>query len=393
MKVLIVGAGIAGPTLAYWLVRSGHEPTLVERSPSPRRGGYVIDFWGAGFDVAERMGIVPDLLEKGYRVQELREVTGTGRVRSRFDPRPVLDSLGGRYVSIPRSDLAAAILAALGGKVETLFGDTVQQLHDDGSWVRVMFASGMEREFDLVVGADGLHSRVRSLTFGPEAQFERRMGISVAAFEVAGYRPREELMAVTHTVVGAQALRFTVRDDATMFFFSFRHSGEAPDGDVDAQQAFLRRRLGRMGWEVPRILDQMPAADAFYFDSASQILMPSWARGRIALIGDAAAGPSLLSGQGSALAMIEAYVLAAELQRAAGRHAQAFAAYQARLGPLVRRKQDAARRLGVAFAPRNRAELALRNSAVGFMGIPVIAKAVMGRSLRDPLQLPVLPAG
>ncbi|HXF03745.1 MAG TPA: FAD-dependent monooxygenase, partial [Arthrobacter sp.] len=173
MRVLIVGAGIAGPTLAYWLRHAGHEPTLVEQAPRLRRGGYLVDFWGSGFDVADRMGIVPRLMADGYRVRELREVTASGRRIAHLDPRHVIGGAGGRYVSIGRSDLAAALYDALDGEVETIFGDTVQALDDDGGRVRVEFARGAPREFDLVVGADGLHSRVRALAFGPEEEFER----------------------------------------------------------------------------------------------------------------------------------------------------------------------------------------------------------------------------
>ncbi|UJP10159.1 FAD-binding domain [Microbacterium sp. KUDC0406] len=392
MRILIVGAGIAGPTLAYWLARTGHEPTIVERAPQLREGGYVVDFWGTGYDVAERMGIVPRLLDEGYRFRELREVDSRGRRVSHLDPLRLIDAAHGRYVSIARSDLARAIYDAVPGGVETIFDDTVTQLHDDGHRVQVEFLHAPPREFDLVIGADGLHSRVRTLSFDPEQQVERYLGITVAAFDIPGYRPRDELVAVTHTEVGAQALRIALRDDSTMVCFMFRHEGDLPLDDVEAQQTLLRGRLGGMGWEVPEILDRMQAAGTFYMDRASQIRLPTWSHGRIALVGDAAACPSLLAGQGSALAMVEAYVLAMALQDAQGDHAAAFAAWEQRLAAVVRGKQDAAIGLGAAFAPRNRMQLWLRNGVLGLMGIPFIANLAMGRSLRDPIDLPPVPA-
>ena len=390
MRVLIVGAGIAGPTLAYWLQRLGHQPTVVERAPELRRGGYLVDFWGAGFDVAERMGIVPELRRSGYHLLEARAVGRDGRRIASFEPSAFVGS-GDRYVTIARSDLASAVYEALDGRVETVFDDTVEAIDDDGDRVHVTFRSGTRRDFDLVVGADGLHSRVRLLAFGPQERFENHLGIVVAAFDIAGYRPRDEHVAVMHADVGFQVLRLSLREDVTMFLVTLRDSGNVPLDSPREQQALLRRRLADAGWETPAILDAMAEARTFYFDRVSQIRMPSWSRGRVALVGDAAACPSLLAGQGSALAMVEAYVLAAELASTDGDHAAAFARYHTRLAPLLRSKQDAAKGLGLAFAPRNHVQLAVRNTVIRLLGLPRVPNLVMGRSLRDAVELPALP--
>lgn len=390
MKVLIVGAGIAGPTLAYWLLQTGHEVTLVERAPQLRRGGYVVDFWGAGFDVAERMGIVANLHRRGYVFKQVRVVDGNGRRVASLRPPAILGN-SGRYVTIARSDLAAVIYDALDGAAELILDDSVQSLTDEGNRVRVTFERGQSRDFDLVVGADGLHSRVRRLAFGSDEQFERYLGIVVAAFEVKGYRPRDELVAMMHAEVGFQVLRVSLRDDVTLFLLSVRHDGTVPAEDRAAQQDLLRRALAGSEWETPAILEVMPGAQTFYFDRVSQIRMPSWTRGRVALVGDAAACPSFLAGQGSALAMVGSYTLAAELSRG-GDHTEAFARYQRRLDPLLRSKQDAAIGLGLAFAPRNRFELFTRNSVMKLMGLPKVADMVMGRSFYDKVELPTIAA-
>jgi 2-polyprenyl-6-methoxyphenol hydroxylase-like FAD-dependent oxidoreductase len=390
MQVLIVGAGVAGPALAYWLQRLGHQPTVIEWAPELRRGGYLVDFWGAGFDVAERMGIVPELRRRGYLLREARAVDRDGRRIASFEPSRFVGS-GDRYVTLARSDLAAAVYGALDGRVETVLGDTVDAIEDDGDRVHVTFRSGNRRAFDLVVGADGLHSRVRLLAFGPQERFEHHLGIVVAAFDVAGYRPRDELVAVMHADAGFQLLRLSLREDTTMFLVTLRDGGGVPLDSPGEQQALLRRRLGDAGWETPAILDAMAEARTFYFDRVSQVRLPSWSRGRVALVGDAASCPSLLAGQGSALAMVEAYVLAVELARSGGDHVAAFARYQARLAPLLRSKQDAARGLGLAFAPRGRVQLAVRNTVMRMLGLPRIPDLVMGRSLRDAVELPALP--
>jgi 2-polyprenyl-6-methoxyphenol hydroxylase-like FAD-dependent oxidoreductase len=385
-----VGAGIAGPTLAYWLLRAGHETTLVERAPERRRGGYLVDFWGAGFDVAERMDIVPELRRRGYVFTEARAVDRDGHRVASFKPSAIFGATQ-QYLSIARSDLAAVIYDALDSAAELILDDTVQALVDDGERVRVRFESGQVRDFDLVVGADGLHSRVRRLAFGPDQAYEKYLGIVVAAFEAEGYHPRDELIAMMHAEVGFQAVRVSLRDDHTLFLLTVRHDGPVPEDDRAAQEALLRTRLAGKGWETSAMLDVMPQAITFYFDSVSQIRMPSWTRGRVALVGDAAACPSFLAGQGSALAMVESYTLAAELFRCTD-HSKAFARYEERLAPLLRSKQDAAVGLGLAFAPKSTLQLLVRNTVMRLMGLPKVADLAMGKSFRDAVELPTFAA-
>ncbi|MGA0569066.1 FAD-binding domain [Rathayibacter sp. KR2-224] len=388
MKVLIVGAGIAGPTLAFWLNRSGHEITIVEHATELRSGGYLIDFWGAGFDVAQRMGIVPELRPHGYVFTEARAIDRNGRKIASFNPEAVIES-NKRYMSIPRTDLASVIYDSLGGEVELILGDTVHDLANDGGCVRVTFESGSTRDFDLVFGADGLHSRVRRLAFGPDEQFEKYLGLVVAAFDAERYPQRDELIALMYAEIGFQAIRLSFRDDATLLLFTVRHDGHVPV-ERAAQESLLREKLGGMGWEVPEMLAVMPHAKNFYFDTASQIRMPSWSTGRIALVGDAGAGPSFLAGQGSALAMVEGYTLAAELARTSD-YREAFARYEERLAPLVRSKQAGAQGLGLAFAPKNRFQLGVRNTVLKMMGLPKVPDIAMGRSFHDRVELPSFP--
>jgi 2-polyprenyl-6-methoxyphenol hydroxylase-like FAD-dependent oxidoreductase len=390
VRVVINGAGIAGPALAYWLTKAGHEPLLVEASPGPRRGGYVIDFWGVGYDVAEKMGLAPRIQELGYQVKEVRFVDRRGRTRGGF-PVDVFGRLtAGRYTSLRRADLAAAIFAALGGKVETLFGDSVAGVEETGRGVRVRFDRAPPREADLVIGADGLHSRVRRLAFGPEAAAEVSLGYHVAAFDVEGYRPRDELVYVGYAVPGRQVSRFTMRQDRTVFLFVFRDeylSAERPSNEQE-RKSVLARVFADVGWECPRILAAMANVGDIYFDSVSQIRMDRWAKGRTALVGDAAACVSLLAGEGAGLAMAEAYVLAGELCTCGGDHGAAFARYQRRMMPLIKRKQKTASRFASSFAPKSAFGITARNLIMRLLRFPSVAEFLFAADLRDEVELP-----
>lgn len=392
MRVLISGAGIAGPTLAHWLTRYGMTATLVEQASSLRAGGYVIDFWGAGFEIATRMGLAPALLQAGYQVREVRVVNRNGRRVSGFPVRAVARAMGDRFTSLPRGDLAAAIFGTIVNRVETLFDDSIERIEQCTNDVRVTFHRHPSRTFDLVVGADGLHSRLRQLLFGPEIRFERYLGIKVAAFEVGGYRPRDELAYVMYTEVGQQVSRFALRNDRTLFLFIFADPEPAIPSEIRGQKDVLRKRFGGSGWECPRILDALDGTNDLYFDRVSQIHINqaenSWSKGRVTLLGDAAFCVSLLGGQGSALAMVAAYILAGELHRSTGNHDEAFARYQRLFGPFVSMKQRAARRSAGAFAPKSRTSLFIRNQVFRLLSVSSIAELIAGREFLDRIALP-----
>ena len=390
MRIIINGVGIAGPTLAYWLRKAGHEVVLVEEAPQLRSGGYVIDFWGLGYDIAEKMGLIPRIRELGYQVREVRFVDRHGRRSGGFSVDVFGRLTHGRFTSLRRSDLAATIYQALDGQVETIFGDSVASVEDAGQHVRVSFDHAAPREADLVIGADGLHSRVRQLAFGPEAEFEVSLGYHVAAFEVEGYRPRDELVYVSHGVPGRQVSRFSMRDDKTLFLFVFRDE-YLPASSLSTEQerkSALRSVFAEVGWECPQILAAMENVSGIYFDRVSQIRMDRWTTGRTALIGDAAACVSLLAGEGTGLAMAEAYVLAGELRVCGGDHSAAFARYQERMMPFLKRKQKSAAKFASSFAPKSALGITFRNLVTRLMGLPFVADFFIGRDLRDIVALP-----
>ncbi|WP_431324848.1 FAD-binding domain [Rhizobium sp. YTU87027] len=390
MKVAINGTGIAGSTLAYWLYRYGHEPVLIEQAAGPRSGGYIVDFWGHGYDVATMMGIVPRLRESGYRVKEVRFVGSDGRRRGGFSTDVITRTLNSGFVSLRRSDLASAIYATIDGKVETIFGDSITTIDDDAHGLHIGFGHHASRRFDLVVGADGLHSRVRELRFGREEQFEFYLGYKVAAFELLGYRRRDELTYVSYAEPGRQISRFSMRDDRTLFLFVYRdpNPGHGIPATNAGRKAALRDAFGNVGWECPRILKAMEGAGEIYFDRVSQIRMNNWTKGRTVLIGDAAACVSLLAGEGSGLAMTEAYVLAGEFACARDNALAGLEHYQMRLMPLLQDKQKAASRFASSFVPKTGFGIALRNCLSSLMVLPPVADLLLGRQLQDDFSLP-----
>ena len=295
---------------------------------------------------------------------------------------------GGRYITLGRSDLSKLIYDRISGSCEIIFGDSITSLGETHGAVRVEFEYGGERRFDLVIGADGLHSRVRKLVFGAQDRYEKDLGYRVAAFETTGYRPRDELVYITHGAPGRQVGRFTLHNDRTLFLFIFAGRSDPEAHGVAEQKKILRKAFEGDGWELPGILAALDACNDLYFDRVSQIRMEAWSRGRVALVGDAAFCVSLLAGQGSALAMTAAYVLAGELATSPNRPQEAFRRYEDRLRAFIHAKQQAAERFAAAFVPKTRLGVFFRNQVLKAFRVPAIARIAIGRDIRDQLELP-----
>jgi 2-polyprenyl-6-methoxyphenol hydroxylase-like FAD-dependent oxidoreductase len=339
-RVLILGASIAGPTLAWWLCRSGFTPTVVEQTPALRAGlgGHAVDLFGPAVDVAEWMGVLPQVLAARTRTERVT-IERPGKPPVEVDLGRLVAGISERHVEIMRGELASILYQASRDDVEYRFGDTIRTLHQDGDAVEVGFEHGPPRRFGLVVGADGLHSGVRRLVFGEEAPLRHWLGGYLGVFSLPNYRGLDGRM-VAYSAPGRTAAMYPVRQTGqARALFLFRAAAELHHDhrDLDQQRRLLREAFAEDAWEVPRLFAALEQADDFYFDSISQIRMPSWSSGRVTLVGDAGYSPGPAVGGGTALAVVGAYILAGELRAAGGDPATAFRSYESRMGEVVRR--------------------------------------------------------
>jgi 2-polyprenyl-6-methoxyphenol hydroxylase-like FAD-dependent oxidoreductase len=295
-----------------------------------------------------------------------------------------------RFTSVARGDLAKVIYESVRQDVETVFGDAVVSIEETGEEIVVGLAGGARRQFDLLVGADGLHSGVRKLLWGPQEKFERRLGYHVAAFDAQGYPHRDDNTYVSYAEPGLSVSRFAMRDERTLFLLVFddAHFVGPEPASVAERKSTLHAVFEKCGWETAEVLRALDGVEEVYFDRVSQIEAPSWSKGRTVLIGDAAACPSLLAGEGVGLAMTEAYVLAGELHRARGDVGAAFRSYESRLRTFIEGKQKSARAFATSFAPRTAFGIWLRNVATKLLVIPPMADLLIGGSVRDKFDLP-----
>ncbi|MFE1934004.1 FAD-dependent monooxygenase [Streptomyces sp. NPDC059474] len=361
--VLISGASIAGPALAYWLHRSGCAVTVVEKAGALRAGGYPIDIRGTAIEVVRRMGILPRLRDAHIDSRRCTFLDADGGEVASLNPSAVAGGVEGQDLEVRRGDLAASLYGKVRDDVEFLFGDSIDTLDESGQGFDVMFRSGQRRTFDLVIGADGMHSATRKALFGPEEQFHRYLGYCFAIFTMPNTFGLSREVMMWNTPGKAAALYAVGDNDEVHAFLTF-HRPEPPLDALrnpDAQRDLVATAFAGAGWEVPRMVDALRDADDLFFDTAGQIRMPHWSSGRIALVGDAAYAPSFLTGQGSSLALVGAYMLAGALATHRD-HTVAFAAYERDVRDFVAMNQALVDKGGATLFPTTAQALEQRNT-------------------------------
>src|SRR6201997_770004 len=356
MRILVSGASIAGPVLAYWLTRHGFDVTVVERAPTLRKtGGHAVDLFRPAMEISENMGVLP-------RIQALATQTDHMTMHREGKAQPIEVDLtkiyaaaSDRHVEIMRDDLSEIYYDAGRDDVEYLFGDSITAIDHDGE---VTFERAAARGFDVIVGADGLHSNVRRLTFGEDAGLTRFLGGYLAV--VSTPRTLANLGEMNgHIGVGRLAAIYTAEhlDDArAVFLFRSKEELRYEHRDVLRQKELLRDAFAGMHPQVDRWLEEIDGTPAFYFDAISQLSLDRWSRRRVTLVGDASYCPGPAVGGGTSLAVLGAYVLAGELARAGGDHLRAFAGYELQMREPVLRSRAFARGAAKTIVPGSRAK-------------------------------------
>lgn len=377
MKVLISGASIAGPVLAYWLSHRGFDVTVVERAQALRKtGGHAVDLFRPAMDISEQMGVLSRVEAHTTGTTSVTVHRHGGNRPITVDYRKLVAAMSDRHVEIMRDDLSQIYFDASRDHAEYIFDDEITSISCDGD---VTFAKGASRRFDIVVGADGLHSGVRRLTFGSDSGHSRFLGAYLAVLSVPKSFAREGDL-LTYLGPGRMASIYTADhlDDArTVFLFRTTEPLEYDYRDADQQKMLLRNRFSGMNTEIDHWLSEIDGDGAFYFDAITQLELTSWSRGRVTLVGDAGYCPGPAVGGSTSLAVFGAYVLAGELARAGSDYAAGFAAYEQVMRDPVLRSRSFARTVAKGLVPST--PLGVR----AFVGAAHVVEALPSRITRS----------
>ncbi|MFE3458298.1 FAD-dependent monooxygenase [Nocardiopsis aegyptia] len=378
-SALIVGAGIAGQAAALRLHQAGWRVRVVERAARRRGGGYAVAFAGIGYDAAERMGVLPDLLDRHITPDALVYVKKDGR-RAFTVPGPTVRAMAGeRNLNLLRGDIEDVFHQKVREHAEFTFGTTVERIEQDADGVRATLSDGTEATADLLIGADGLHSATRAQVFGPEPEYRRDLRHMVGVF-MLDHLPEGLTPGTTASVTdtGRTLAVIDLGENGAAAFFGYR-SEESDRERAEGPHTAIPRAYGDMGWVAPQVLDQLAAADDVYFDTVSQMEVDGWSRGRVVLLGDAAWCVTLFAGYGSALAVGGADALGTALEEHPDDLPAALAAWERRIRPEAERKQRLGRQVKGLYAPKDPFSLWLRDLPLRMASNPLMSRFLQRR--------------
>jgi len=349
MRVLISGGGIAGLTLAYWLHQYAIPSVVIEQARDIRRDGYAIDFFGTGYEVAERMGLIDRLRSQHIPLDYIAYVNKSGKQVTKLDIELMRTIMDGKYMGLMHWTLEEALYEALAGQVEVRFGRSLTCVAPGPHAVEVTFTDGTTESFDLLVGADGVHSLTRTLVFGPEEQYGRFLGYMIASYSLPD---RYDIGHAWKMYVepGRLAGAYCSHHEGEIFSFFMYQIAEKDQLPREQRLPRLRQVFAGMGWITPQLLSDVPVPENIFMDAVIQIQMPTWHQGRVVLVGDACGCPTLISGQGASLAMGGAYLLAKTLHETA-EYQEAFRRYEQQMRPHIQVQQKNARSFAKSFLP------------------------------------------
>ncbi|WP_127903491.1 FAD-dependent oxidoreductase [Solirhodobacter olei] len=376
MKAIIAGAGIAGLTAAYELGRMGWDVTVLERAKELRSGGYMIDFFGPGYDAAEENGLLDGLACRAHAIDGVELVNGDGSHQAYMSYAALRASLGGRLFSLMRGDIEQVLFEALPGSVALRFGSEVIAVEDRDTGVAVVLDDGTGAEADLLIGADGLHSGLRRQMFCGEAEALKFLGYHTAAYIFRSQAVAEAAKGnfTMLSLPGRQAGIFRMQGDQVAVYFLWRDA--RPERAADTRQA-IAEQFGDLGWLIPEILAGAPENADIYYDVVAQIEAEHWHGKRTVLIGDAAYAVSLLAGQGASLAIGGAHLLARMLAEHDDIGA-ALVAFERVMRPEAEKKQAAGRRTAEWIVPSSRFRVWLRAIVFNFSSLPIVSRLIGG---------------
>ena len=393
MRVLISGASIAGPALAYWLHRFGFEVTIIERAPSLRPGGYAVDIRGAAISVLERMNILDQVRTLDTQMSGVYFVNGAGQIKGQISEASIGNQQG-KDIEIMREDLCNILYDLTKDNVTYIWDDSITTISEDQTGAEVHFTNGKPQIFDLIIGADGIHSNVRTLKFGDEEQFKRTLGCYISIFNLENYLNLDHcqmLFTVPGKTVGIYSSHDKKEAKGILVFQS--ESLKYDRYNLEEQKNHIFHAFEELsGWETPRLLEKLKEVTEFYFDEVCQIHMPEWSKGRVTLVGDAAYCPSPLSGQGTSLALVGAYVLAGELKASNGDYTKSFTSYEKEMRNFVEKNQKIGLMTAGGMIEKSNFKILMRNVMLRFpifmngmfkMITRMIAKAANEIELKD----------